>query len=78
MNPNAKLQAMHLVIGPVLTRNGGFAFDCWAPEDGLKSGYVYRRVEDARYARNYEIKVHCNGTGTVACSTVDEFERSVG
>src|SRR5215471_16811300 len=38
---------MHIVVGPVLTRKGGYAFDCWAPEQGLSVGYTYRRVEDA-------------------------------
>jgi hypothetical protein len=25
---------MQIVVGPVLTRNGGYAFDCWTPERG--------------------------------------------
>jgi hypothetical protein len=27
--------AMQIVVGPVLTRQGGYAFDCWTPEQGL-------------------------------------------
>ena len=46
--------AMQIVVGPVLTRQGGYAFDCWTPEQGLSPGYTYGRVEDAYYAR----KVH--------------------
>ena len=42
---------MAVVIGPVLTRAGGYAFDAWTPESGLSRGYVYRRIEDAYYAR---------------------------
>ena len=30
---------MHIVVGPVLTRMGGYAFDCWTPEEGLSRGY---------------------------------------
>jgi hypothetical protein len=35
---------MQIVVGPVLTRKGGYAFDCWIPEQGLSSG-VYGTVE---------------------------------
>jgi hypothetical protein len=77
VNANVMSQARHLVIGPVLTREGGFALDRWTPGDGLKSGYVYCRVEDAHYARNYGIGVHRNPPSAVACSTVAEFERSI-
>jgi hypothetical protein len=47
---------MALVIGPVLTRTGGYAFDVWTPEQGLSRGYVYRRVEDAYHARKAELR----------------------
>jgi len=67
---------MHIVLGPVLTRKGGYAFDYWTPEEGL-SGYTYGRVEDAHYARNVEIRSRKKGSSdaTIACSTVDEFMR---
>jgi hypothetical protein len=69
--------AMHIVVGPILTRKGGFAFDCWRPEQGLSLGYVYGRVEDAHYARKVEIRSSKNGDSSemIACSTVDEFVR---
>jgi hypothetical protein len=41
---------MQIVVGPVLTRKGGYAFDCWTPEGGLSRGYAYGRIEDAHYA----------------------------
>jgi hypothetical protein len=78
MNADATSLVGRFVLGPVVTREGGFAFDCWTSGEGLRSGYVYRRVEDAQYARYYEIRVHRNRAGTVACRTVDEFEQSVG
>jgi hypothetical protein len=68
---------MEIVVGPILTRKGGYAFDRWTPEQGLSLGYTYGRVEDAHYARNVEIrscKRGCSGK-TIACSTVDEFVR---
>ena len=68
---------MQIVLGPVLTRKGGYAFDCWTPEKGLSRGYIYGRIEDAHYARTIEIR-SCNkgrSDQTIACSTVDEFVR---
>jgi hypothetical protein len=68
---------MQIVLGPVLVRKGGYAFDCWTPEEGLSRGYTYDRVEDAHYARNVEIRSRNRGSSdrTIACSTVDEFVR---
>jgi hypothetical protein len=69
---------MHIVIGPVLTRERGYAFDSWTPEDGLSRGYIYRRIEDAYYARNFQIRVGGKSAAgdIVACATVDDFLRS--
>jgi hypothetical protein len=69
---------MPTVLGPVLTREGGYAFDAWTLEHGLSRGYVYRRIEDAYYARSVEIRGPGRGDAghTMACSTVDEFVRS--
>jgi hypothetical protein len=66
---------MHTVIGPILTRDGGYAFDSWTPEEGLSRGYAYSRIEDAHYARKAEIRSRMRGYGDhmVACSTMDEF-----
>jgi hypothetical protein len=46
-----KGMAMEIVVGPVVTRKGGYAFDCWTPEEGFSRGYAYCRIEDAYYAR---------------------------
>ena len=69
--------SMQIVVGPVLTRKGGYAFDCWTPQEGLSLGYAYGRVEDAHYARNVEIRSRKKGYSdhTIACSTVDDFVR---
>jgi hypothetical protein len=67
---------MRIVVGPVLSREGGFAFDSWTPEEGIGRGYTYRRIDDAYYARNAELKSRKKGYSdrlVVACSTVDEF-----
>ena len=56
-----KGMAMEIVVGPVITRKGGYAFDCWTPEEGFSRGYAYCRIEDAYYARNFEIRSHNKG-----------------
>ena len=68
---------MQIVLGPVLTRKGGYAFDCWTPEEGLSRGYIYGRIEDAHYARNVEIRSRSKGSSdqTIACGTVGDFVR---
>ena len=58
-------------------RKGGYAFDCWTPEEGFSCGYTYGRIEDAHYARKVEIRSRNNVSSdrTIACSTFDEFVR---
>jgi hypothetical protein len=77
MRTLVKGTAMHIVVGPVLTRQGGYAFDCWTPKEGLSRGYTYGRVEDAHYARKVEIRTRKEGYSdhTIACNTVDDFVR---
>ena len=43
--------AMGGLVGPILARAGGYAFDTWTVEQGTSPGYVYRRLEDAHHAR---------------------------
>jgi hypothetical protein len=73
----SKGTSMQIVLGPVLTRKGGYAFDCWTPEEGLSRGYIYGRIDDAHYARNVEIRSRNKGSSdqTIACSTADDFVR---
>ena len=66
---------MGIVIGPVLKRHEGYGFDVWTVAKGVTSGYPYRRIEDAYYARNAEIKVSAQGRApsAIVCQTLDEF-----
>ena len=66
---------MHAIVGPILLKEGCYAFDLWTAEEGLSRGYAYRRVEDAHYARNVEIRSLRRGRSgaAVACSTLEEF-----
>jgi len=68
---------MQIVFGPILTRMGSYAFDCWTSDEGLRRGYIYGRIEDAHYARNVEIRSRNKGSSdqTIACSIVDDFVR---
>jgi hypothetical protein len=70
---------MLAVVGPILLNEGCYVFDLWTPEEGLCRGYAYRRIEDANYARNAEIKSRRQGRwgAAVACSTLDEFTLAV-
>ena len=43
---------MAIVIGPVLSRADGYAFDTWSTGKGLTRSYPYRRIDQAYYARN--------------------------
>src|SRR5262245_61735934 len=70
---------MHTVVGPILTKEGGYAFDIWTPEEGLSCGYAYRRIEDAHYARNAEIRSRKRGRllSALTCNTLEEFTSAV-
>ena len=66
---------MGIVIGPVLRRGDGYRFDTWTSGKGVTRGYPYRRIEDAHYARNAEIRRLRRGRAPAAivCETLDEF-----
>ena len=66
---------MVIVIGPVLRRPGGYRFDTWKAGKGVTLGYPYRRIEDAYYARNAEIKASAQRRtpAAIVCQTLDEF-----
>ena len=69
---------MQTVVGPILMKQGCYAFDLWTSEEGLSRGYAYHRVEDAHYARNVEIKSRRRQPDTaVVCATLDEFTTAV-
>jgi hypothetical protein len=79
-----KVVSMSVVVGPVLPRPGGYAFDTWTWEDGLSLGYVYHRIEDAHQAAINRAIVEGNVEGNIVenpesldevciCSTLDQF-----
>ena len=66
---------MGTVIGPILKRADGYGFDIWNAGKGVTRGYPYRRIEDAYYARNAEIKAFAQvrAPSAIVCQTLDEF-----
>ncbi len=66
---------MNIVIGPVLSRADGYAFDTWIGGKGVSRSYPYRRIDQAYYARNAEIKASARSRARAAivCQTLDEF-----
>jgi hypothetical protein len=66
---------MSVVIGPVLRHAEAYSFDTWTAGKGVSGGYPYRRIEDAYYARNAEIKASARGRApsVIVCQTLDEF-----
>jgi hypothetical protein len=69
---------MQAVVGPILIKQGCYAFDLWTPEEGLSRGYAYRRIEDAHYARNAEIRSRRRQPdAAMVCATLDEFTLAV-
>jgi hypothetical protein len=70
---------MHALVGPIILKEGGYAFDLWTPQAGLSRGYPYRRIEDANYARNVEIRSRRRERSGLAidCSTLDEFTLAI-
>jgi hypothetical protein len=69
---------MQVVVGPILVKQGCYAFDLWTAEEGLSRGYAYRRIEDAHYARKVEIQSRQRQPdAAVVCATLDEFTTAV-
>ena len=66
---------MSTVIGPVLMSANGYRFDTWIAGKGVARGYLYRRIEDAHYARNADIRASAQGCvpSAIVCQTLDEF-----
>ena len=66
---------MNIVIGPVLSRADGYAYDTWAAGKGVTRSYRYRWMDQAYYARNAEIKTSAQGRAPapIVCQTLDDF-----
>jgi len=68
-----------VIVGPVLTQQGGYAFDVWTATRGHQPGFPYRRIDDAYYARRFEIEgePRRSSLGAVICNTVTDFVAAI-
>jgi hypothetical protein len=68
-----------LLIGPLIERAGRFCYDIFTPEEGLKSSFSYRRIEEARYDRRAFLAEARRDPRHKAriCETLKEFLRLV-
>jgi hypothetical protein len=66
-----------ILVGPIVSQGGGFAFDTFTEVAGLTPGFAYRRVEQASYDRKMTLQALCRADGfaAIACETVGEFSR---
>ena len=73
MTPN------QLLIGPLIERGGRFCYDIFSPDEGLKSSFGYRRIEEARYDRRSFLAEarRDRRRGVHICETLSEFLRLV-
>jgi hypothetical protein len=68
-----------LLIGPLIERGGQFCYDIFTPDEGLRSSFSYRRIEEARYDRRTfcaEVRRDAHRQLRV-CETLHEFLRLV-
>jgi hypothetical protein len=68
-----------LLIGPLIERAGKFCYDVFTADEGLKSSFSYRRIEEARYDRRaFLAEARRNPRHKVRlCETLKEFLRLV-
>jgi hypothetical protein len=68
-----------LYIGPLIERDGRFAYDTFSRSDGLRSSFRYPRIEQARYDRRAMIAELRRDPRTriQVCETMSEFERQL-
>jgi hypothetical protein len=68
-----------LLIGPLIERAGRFCYDVFTPDEGLKSSFSYRRIDEARYDRRTFLAEARRDTRRKVriCETLNEFLRLV-
>jgi hypothetical protein len=70
---------MKMLIGPLIQRNGGYSYDTFTLEEGLRSSFRYLRLEAARYDQRALIaETSRDSECTICvCETQAEFEQRV-
>jgi len=72
---DAAAAATKLLVGPIVCREGGFAFDTFSCSAGTVQGFPYRRAEHADYDRKSTLAgMHVPaGFAVVSCDTTHDF-----
>lgn len=65
-----------LLVGPIVSRRGGFAFDTFAAGHGVKPGFCYRTIDQAHYDRRVTLSgSHFTaGRQIEVCESASEFD----
>jgi hypothetical protein len=73
------MTADELLIGPLIERGGLVYYDIFTAEDGLKSSFGYRRIEEARHDRRSFLAEAARDPRRKVrlCETLNEFLRLV-
>lgn len=68
-----------LYIGPLIERDGGFAYDTFSRNDGRRSSFRYPRIEQARYDQRVMIaELQKDPRIRIrVCETMNEFEQQL-
>jgi hypothetical protein len=74
-----RMTADELLIGPLIERGGRFYYDIFTVDDGLKSSFGYRRIEEARHDRRSFLGEAARDPRRKVrrCETLSEFLRLV-
>jgi hypothetical protein len=66
-----------ILVGPIVSRKGGFAFDIFAPDHGIRPGFCYRTIDQAHYDRRATLSgSHVpDGKLVEACNSAPEFDQ---
>jgi hypothetical protein len=73
------MRQSELLIGPLIERAGKFCYDVFTADEGLKSSFGYRRIEQARHDRRTLIaEARRDPRRKIrVCETLKEFLRLV-
>jgi hypothetical protein len=68
-----------MIVGPILKRSGGYAFDIWTAAKGVSRGCSYRRIEDAYYDRKVTLETFRRPPAptVTVCETFDSFQDAI-
>lgn len=67
-----------LIIGPILKRDRGYAFETWSASSGHGISAHYLTYEQTRYDRSHLIRTtRRDGTPSIECEDVASYEAAI-